>query len=407
MKIASWRRAAGLVTVAAAMTVVITLVGILAFTAYNIDGGRDWSAPVSEISSALYRDGDAYEFTGANLLEDDRWAILIGNDGQVAWSFRKPQDVPDTYTLTDVASFTRWYLRDYPVQCRVREDGLLVVGAPKNSVWKHDMAMNVASVSQLPFWFLAFFLAALGCVLILAYLVVRRWFRQAQQVRDAARSGWISGISHDIRTPLSLVMGYAAQMEADPALPPDRRRQASIIRSQSQAIRDLVNDLNLTMRLDSDMQVLRKEVFQPAPFLRQLAADFLNSGIAEGYPLDIDLPEAPLPTAEADVFLLRRALNNLLNNCVRHNSPGCPITIGAQAKENHLVFWVESHSAAASPTPGSAIPPLDADGGAPHGTGLRLVSQIAIAHGGEARFSGGKAFRCEIWLPSVKGPPSC
>ena len=400
MKIRSWRRSAGLVTVSAALIVAITLVGILAFTAYNTDGGRDWSAPVTEVSESLTKDGaGGYVFTGADLLEEDRWAMLIGENGQVVWSFRKPSEVPDAYTLTDVASFTRWYLRDYPVQCRVRDDGLLVVGAPKNSVWKHDMAMNMDAVYQLPFWFLGFFLAALGCVLALAYLVVRRWFRQAQQVRDTARSGWINGVSHDIRTPLSMVMGYAAQMEADPALPPERRRQASIIRAQSQAIRDLVNDLNLTMRLDSDMQALRREPLQPAPFLRQLTADFLNSGMAEGYPVEVDLPREGLPSMEADAFLLRRAVNNLLSNCVRHNSPGCPIALGAKAEDGCVVFWVESGGAAEIPAAPQASRPLEADGGAAHGTGLRLVSQIAAAHGGEARFSGGSTFRCELWFP--------
>ena len=400
MKIRSWRRSAGLVTVSASLVVAITLVGILAFTAYNTDGGRDWSAPVTEVSESLTKDGaGGYVFTGADLLEEDRWAMLIGENGQVVWSFRKPSEVPDAYTLTDVASFTRWYLRDYPVQCRVRDDGLLVVGAPKNSVWKHDMAMNMDAVYQLPFWFLGFFLAALGCVLALAYLVVRRWFRQAQQVRDTARSGWINGVSHDIRTPLSMVMGYAAQMEADPALPPERRRQASIIRAQSQAIRDLVNDLNLTMRLDSDMQALRREPLQPAPFLRQLTADFLNSGMAEGYPVEVDLPGEELPSMEADAFLLRRAVNNLLSNCVRHNSPGCPIALGARAEDGCVVFWVESGGAAEIPAAPQASRPLEADGGAAHGTGLRLVSQIAAAHGGEARFSGGSTFRCELWFP--------
>ena len=79
-------------------------------------------------------------------------------------------------------------------------------------------------------------------------------------------------------------MGYAGQLEADSALPPARRDQAAIIRRQSQTIRDLVNDLNLTMRLDCQMQALRKTKLDLAPFLRQTAADFLNSGLAEGLP---------------------------------------------------------------------------------------------------------------------------
>ena len=102
---------------------------------------------------------------------------------------------------------------------------------------------------------------------------------------------------------------------------------------------------------------------------------------------------------EADAFLLRRAVNNLLSNCVRHNSPGCPIALGARAEDGCVVFWVESGGAAEIPAAPQASRPLEADGGAAHGTGLRLVSQIAAAHGGEARFSGGSTFRCELWFP--------
>ena len=70
MKIRSWRRSAGLVTVSASLVVAITLVGILAFTAYNTDGGRDWSTPVTEVSESLTKDGaGGYVFTGADLLE--------------------------------------------------------------------------------------------------------------------------------------------------------------------------------------------------------------------------------------------------------------------------------------------------------------------------------------------------
>ena len=213
-------------------------------------------------------------------MDDGHWAMLVNEDGQVVWSIRKPADVPEQYSLTDVASFTRWYLSDYPVQSWVRDDGLLVAGAPKGSIWKHDMAMDIETLMQIPLWFGGIFLLALGCVLLLAYFVVRRWFRQAQQTRDAARSDWINGVSHDIRTPLSMVMGYAAQMEGAADLPPERRRQAGIIRAQSQAIRDLVNDLNLTMRLDCAMQALRKEPLQLEAFLRQIAADFLNGGLS-------------------------------------------------------------------------------------------------------------------------------
>ena len=46
-----------------------------------------------------------------------------------------------------------------------------------------------------PFWFGGIFMLALGCVLALAYGLARRWFQQAQQMRDSARSDWINGVS--------------------------------------------------------------------------------------------------------------------------------------------------------------------------------------------------------------------
>ena len=398
MSLRSIFKGAMLVTAAAALVSFITLAGILAFIFYHSDGGRSWDIPVSRISSTLTWDGTEYEFSGDELLGDDRWAILIGEDGRVIWSLRKPADVPERYSLTDVASFTRWYLNDYPVQCRIRDDGLLVVGAPKGSMWKHDISTESQLLHDAPLWCGGIFLLALGCVLLLAYFVVRRWFRQAQQVRDAARSDWINGVSHDIRTPLSMVMGYSAQMEEAEDLPAECRRQAGIIRAQSQVIRDLVNDLNLTMRLDCAMQPLRKESLQMEVFLRQTAADFLNGGMAEGFDFEMDLPKEPLPPTEGDPFLLRRAVNNLLTNCVRHNAPGSAICLGARAENNLLILWVEGGTAAGGLRT-DFYQPLEQDGGAAHGTGLRLVEQIAAAHGGSANFFAGETVRCEICLP--------
>ena len=270
MKLSSWMKGAMLVTVSALLIFVIMMLGGLAFTWNISEGGAEWNAPIQTISDSLFFDGTAYSFTGEDFLEEGCWAMLLDEEGKMVWSFHKPEDVPEKYALTDVAVFARWYLNDYPVRCWVREDGLLVVGSPKGSVWKHDFSMDLQDLLQLPFWVLGFFLLALGCVLGLAWLVLRRWFRQKQRQRDAARSNWINGVSHDIRTPLSVVMGYAAQLESAPDLAPEHRRRACAIRAQSQVIRDLVNDLNLTMRLDCEMQPLRRESIQPEVFLRQI-----------------------------------------------------------------------------------------------------------------------------------------
>lgn len=145
MNLRSIVKGALLVTASAALIAFITMVGILAFIWYNSSGGRNWGVSVSQVSAALTKEDSGYVFAGKNLLPEGNWALLLDESGQVVWSFQKPDDLPDHYTLTQVASFTRWYLEDYPVQCWVREDGLLVVGSPRGSIWKHDMAMDTSA----------------------------------------------------------------------------------------------------------------------------------------------------------------------------------------------------------------------------------------------------------------------
>ncbi|MFR3752980.1 MAG: sensor histidine kinase [Enterocloster sp.] len=76
--------------------------------------------------------------------------------------------------------------------------------------------------------------------------------RQRRQLgrRDEARTEWIGGVSHDIRTPLSLVMGYADMIESQPETEPEVRKKAALIRKQSLRIRDLIEDLNPGFQLE-------------------------------------------------------------------------------------------------------------------------------------------------------------
>ena len=78
-------------------------------------------------------------------------------------------------------------------------------------------------------------------------------------IRDRARTEWISGVSHDIRTPLSLVLGYSNLLEEQACTDEKIRKEASVIRQESLKIRDLIEDLNLTSKLEYHMQPLRME----------------------------------------------------------------------------------------------------------------------------------------------------
>ena len=57
------------------------------------------------------------------------------------------------------------------------------------------------------------------------------------QRKETARANWISGVSHDIRTPLSIIFGYACEIEDNSNLPLSTRKQATAIRQKSEKLR--------------------------------------------------------------------------------------------------------------------------------------------------------------------------
>ena len=68
--------------------------------------------------------------------------------------------------------------------------------------------------------------------------------------QNQARANWISGVSHDIRTPLSMIMGYADRISSSLNVEENARKQANIIKIQSVKIKNLVQDLNLVSQLN-------------------------------------------------------------------------------------------------------------------------------------------------------------
>ncbi len=402
MKNSAWKFAFHSVVLIAVIAFAATILnlGLLFAAAWAGQSGLE-EVSVREISEALITTKDSYILssdTESLLDEFDLWAMLIGQDGRVLWSYALPDDVPTRYTLTDVASFSRWYLSDYPVRVWNHGDGLLVVGAPKDSMWKYPIEFSMEMVEILPRYFLVAILSNLLLIFGMSVLFTRRWF----QKRDEARTEWIAGISHDIRTPLSMVMGYSSQLEENHTLPPEAREQAGIVRCQSEKIKGLVRDLNLISKLEYEMQPLRISKVSPAALIREAAADFLNSSQEDRCWITVDISaDAEHITLHADEALLRRALNNLIGNSFRHNQEGCEIGITLEMQKRWCVITLTDNG---SGYPADVLKNLnraDFSKASQASHGLVIVKQIVQAHHGKISFgnlpSGGCV--CVLRLP--------
>lgn len=429
-------------------------VGVVAYYADKYQENVRYSA--QQVAGALEQTPDGYrlnsDHTTQEWLYGYEWAMLLDEQGTVVWQYHLPDQLDHAYTVTEVASFTRWYLADYPVFCWITENGLLVLGRTPGTMFRYSfysytelfqgiyrgiVPTLLAIVALVVAGCMVFSwrgakaltgvargldtLAAGGAVQLPAVGFTAEVARKLNQTsarlqhqneiiakRDAARTDWIAGVSHDIRTPLALIFGYAEQLEQDPALPSDQRNKAAAIRVQGQTIRHLIEDLNLTSKLQYNAQPLRRAPIHAGELLRRIVTDFCNSGVGETCTLDFDLdPLAERLVLDADASLLGRAFTNLLGNSARHN-PGCAITVHARREETTLAVAVADTGSGYPPAVLAVLEGNCLSGTQPHVLGLHIVEQIVKAHGGQVQFGQNTPHgaRTVVRLPLAEEPNS-
>lgn len=250
---------------------------------------------------------------------------------------------------------------------------------------------NIAIGYDLTFVVPVFVLCLLAFLVITLYWVAR--FEQRKTERE--RAAWIDGVSHDIRTPLAITLGYVGTWVEDETLPDARRKEAEKIAASCRMVSELIADLNLTMRLEDALRPIRREKFSLGTLLRETITEFLNTGAANEVSF-----ENVLATGEdlciADRLLLKRAITNLTLNAERHGDGSGVLVILTQEKRKFVVT-VENGTRIKS---GESIAPSALGEDVLHGTGLSLVRKIAKLHHGSLSFetTEGK-FIAKLFLP--------
>lgn len=409
---------------------------------------REYSS--SEIADSMVETTEGLAFgaerTPQEWMNGYEWAMVLDDVGNIRWSYGLPQELNHAYTPGDIAKFARWYLADYPVFCWTEPYGLFVIGLPKGSLWKYsiysspDFALSMVRV--LPAAALGMLLLGLVLCFWLSWRGAKRLetvangldtLAQGQTVRlptdgfagelaeklnqtgaqlqaknemlsrrDNARTQWIAGVSHDVRTPLALILGWAEQLEQDALLPDSSRQKATGIRTQCEKLRTLIDDLNLTSKLEYGAQPLRRKDLRAGPLFRQLVAQFCESPLAEHCEITLEQEEPAEQTVlSVDEALLARLLENLLNNSVRHNPKPVNITVHTRQVGERFCLTVADDGIGYPAAVLVALNAAEPAENAPHILGLYVVQQIAAAHGGTAVF--GQNTPCgaktTVWLP--------
>jgi two-component system, OmpR family, phosphate regulon sensor histidine kinase PhoR len=166
---------------------------------------------------------------------------------------------------------------------------------------------------------------------------------------DRIKSDFVNTVSHDLRSPLTAILGYVELISRVGPVTEQQRQFIERVQVSVHNITNLINDLLELGRIESGFDA-RKE-FVPLPVVIQYSIDSLESSILEKeHELVLDMPDQ-VDKVFADPTRLRQLVDNLVGNAIRYTPQGGRIQISLRSENNQVILQVQDN--------GPGIPPAD------------------------------------------------
>ena len=236
-------------------------------------------------------------------------------------------------------------------------------------------------------------------------LELRQADQSAYRQREKTLRQQIANVSHDLRTPLTSILGYL-QLLDDPKLTEEERKEyLSVVESRARALQSLITSFYDLSRLEGGEYPLRREPVELRASLAGLLASFYSDFTEKGFDMDVELAEN-LPPVWGDPAAVLRVYTNLLRNALDHGE-GC-MSIHLYLEKGRVVsaFANETHELTAEDVPHVFDRFFTSDKmrtGRNTGLGLAIVKAMADQMGCrvEASLKDG-SFRILISWPTVR-----
>ena len=243
---------------------------------------------------------------------------------------------------------------------------------------------------------------------------------EAQSARDQAEGALrgnlaVAAVAHDLKTPLTAILGWAKALQARRADPDVVERALAAILRNARAQARLVDDLLDAERMARGKLVLRREWVNPGVVLHDAVETVQPEAEDREVYLDLESP-LELPALYGDPGRLTQVMWNLLSNSVKYSPPGATVQVRMRRVEGGVSLEVSDAGPGIS---AEALPHVfepfwkgsDADQrGSGLGLGLSIARRLAALHGGslsvESAAGQGATFRLFVPAPPQEGAPS-
>lgn len=240
--------------------------------------------------------------------------------------------------------------------------------------------------------------------------MVARLREQVQRVRkmDATRREWVASISHDLRTPLTSLMGHleTVQLRGTQMTETERARFIEVAMQNAKHLDRLSASLFDFARLDSDEVPVDKAPAALGELLDDLAMRFAPAAEARSVKIVASYGEG-LPLVRIDAALIERALANLIDNALRYSTESGIVSLKAFTHESGVAITVADSGIGIAEKDIAQVfdrffqGSRHREGRGHAGLGLAIVQRVAHLHGGTVnaanQTTGGAVFT--IWLP--------
>jgi len=252
-------------------------------------------------------------------------------------------------------------------------------------------------------------LAVLVGGIVLCWRLMRRETEMAR-----LKSDFVANVSHDLKTPLSVIRMFGETLELGRVLDEDRRREYyRVITRESERLSRLIDNVLDFSRIEGGRRRYERAPTAVEPLVRDTLDAFAYPLEQQGFKAEVtvapDLPEVPM-----DADAVGQALANLVDNAVKYSGTERVITIDAHREGDRLALSVTDRGVGIPAAEHARIfekfyrvGQSETQGRRGSGVGLALVRHIVEAHGGAVTVQSapGQGSRFTLWLPLAAPQP--